>query len=605
MTKLSDRFRSNVAILEGRPVIELLLLVGDESKGCKQEALDMLLLRDFDTIYPTLEHGVRNNALADLRNGAMEVLVHFGRQSVPRLVELLHDKDEEVRNFSTVMLGDIASRDAVEPLIAALNDPDANVRHGAAEALGRIGDRSALLPLLKLLREDFWQQYPALAAIREMRDNRAVPYLLPLVNDEMLGEPAIEALATIGDPRAVPSLVALLTTASSLRSAAAVRAIYSICTGEAERGAGAFTLHQSLEPVTVVEKLRQLAGAEDEATATAARALLDLRDGIHNPPADSSISAGAIVGGEQGVGPGIVNNVQVQASLADLDSGVPLEVVLNRAHSAGASLEQAIIDALGRKGTSDAVEALLALLERFDNPRHVEFAIVHALAAATPCGHIAGNGLRPFANHPDPDMRRLTLQALTSLDPGEALPAVFRAVNDPHWSVRIEALKLLTGIGGDEAVDCLLAALVDTDVLVRKNAVAGLGKLGSMKAVVPLVNLLCDKEVGRGAFDALLALGETALPELHAYAGKGSLEVRERVIDLVGRYGSKSSIPVLGELANDSHPAIRLAVIHAFWNCHDSSVLPVLSRLHDNDPDPDVRHAAMVVKSGLDRETER
>lgn len=602
MDKLSERFRSTAERLEGLPVIELILLVGDETKGCKQEVLDMLLARDFDTIYPVLERSVRNNALADLRNGAMEVLVHFGRQSVPRLVELLHDNDEEVRNFSTVMLGDIASRDAVTPLIAALNDPDANVRHGAAEALGRIGDRSALLPLLKLLQEDFWQQYPALAAIREMRDNRAVPYLLPLVNDEMLGEPAIEALATIGDGRAVPSLVALLVAASSSRSAAAARAIHVICCGEAGKETAGFSLHQLLDSVNVVEKLRQLADAEDDATAEAAHALLEL---CERPPAGSSMTVGSHASDEPGASTGLPDNEHVQAALAAFESGVPLEEVLQYARTSDASLEQAIIEALGRKGTCSVVEALLGLLERCDLPRHVEFAIVHALAMASPCGHVAVNGLKQFTAHPDPDMRRLTLQAVACLDTTTALPAIFHAVDDPHWSVRIEALKLLAGFGGKQAVDILLTALDDPDVLVRKNAAAGLGKLGSVKAVVPLVNLLCDNEVGRGAFDALLALGETALPELHAQAENGSLEVRERVIDLVGRQGSKTSLPVLRELANDSHPIIRLAVVHAFWNCHDSSVLPILSRMHGHDPDPDVRHAAMVIKSALDGETER
>ncbi|MBT0653191.1 HEAT repeat domain-containing protein [Geomobilimonas luticola] len=601
MDKLSERFSSIAERLEGLPVIELLLLVGDEAKGCKQEVLDMLLTRDFDTIYPVLERSVRNNALADLRNGAMEVLVHFGRQSVPRLIELLHDKDEEVRNFSTVMLGDIASRDAVTPLIDALNDPDANVRHGAAEALGRIGDRSALLPLLKLLQEDFWQQYPALAAIREMRDNRAVPYLLPLVNDEMLGEPAIEALATIGDRRAVPSLVAVLTGASPARSAAAARALRGICCGDAGREMSGCSSHPLLASVNVVEKLRQLADAGDGATAEAARALLELSEG---PPAASS-TAGSLADDEPAAGTGLPDNEQVQAALAAFESGVPLEEVLQNARTSDASLEQAIIATLGRKGTCSVVEALLALLERGDLPRHVEFAIVHALATASPCGHVAVNGLMQCTDHPDPDMRRLTLHAVACLDTPAALPAIFRGVDDPHWSVRIEALKLLAGIGGDEAVGALLMALDDTDVLVRKNAVAGLGKLGSMKAVVPLVNLLCDKEIGRGAFDALLAFGETALPELHTQAKSGSLEVRERVIDLVGRQGAKTSLPVLRELANDSHPVIRLAVIHAFWNCHDSSVLSILSRMHDNDPDPDVRHAAMVIKAGLDGETER
>ena len=607
MAKLSDRFRSDAARLEGRPVIELLLLVGDESKGCRQEALDLLLDRDFGTIYPTLEHAVRNNALADLRNGAMEVLVHFGRQSVPHLIDLLHDEDEEVRNFSTVMLGDIATRDAVEPLIAALNDPDANVRHGAAEALGRIGDRSALLPLLKLLGEDFWQQYPALAAIREMRDNRAVPYLLPLINDEMLGEPAIEALAAIGDSRALPSLAALLVTLSS-RSAAAVRAICAICSSEAGQGREPALkpplFKDLLTSAPVEENLQRFAGGpETDATATAARALLEMRDGKSKLPFGDTIPKGPLADHPSVGIASTTEDATIKAALAEIEAGLPLEAVLVNARSAGNGLEQTIIETVGRQGKGDVVESLLALLEKPDNPRHVDFAILHALAAAHPGRPAAVNRLEPFTDHPDPDMRRLALQALTGLNSSEALPALTSATADHHWSVRMEALRLLPRIDIKRAEDSLLAALDDTDILVRKSAVTGLGELGSLKAVVPLVNLLCDNEVGRVAFDALLTIGEAALPELHAYARSSSLEVRERVIDVVGRLASTTSIPLLRELAADPHPAIRMAVIHAFWNCHDSSVLPILSHLNDNDPVPEVRHASMVVSKGLDVET--
>ncbi len=608
MARLSDRFRSDAARLEGRPVIELLLLVGDESKGCRQEALDLLLDRDFDAIYPTLEHAVRNNALADLRNGAMEVLVHFGRKSVPHLVDLLHDGDEEVRNFSTVMLGDIAVRDAVEPLIAALNDPDANVRHGAAEALGRIGDRSALLPLLKLLGEDFWQQYPALAAIREMRDNRAVPYLLPLVNDGMLGEPAIEALAAIGDGRALPSLAALLVTPSS-RSETAVRAICTICIGEG--GEGRESAQKSprfrslLESAPVEENLRRLAdGPEADATATAARTLLEIRDGVYKRPSGNTSHEGPMAGHPSVGNVSSIEDATVKAALAEIEAGIPLDVVLMNARSAGDGVEQAIIEAVGRQGNGNAVESLLALLEKPDNRRHVDFAIVHALAASHPGRPVAVNRLKPFTDHPDPDLRRLALQALTGLNTTEALPALIIATADRHWSVRMEALRLLPRVDVKRAEDSLLAALCDSDVLVRKSVIAELGKLGSLKAVVPLVNLLSDNEVGRGAFDALLTIGEAALPELHAHARSSSLEVREWVIDLIGRLGSKKSIPLLRELADSPQSTIRMAVIHAFWNCHDSSVPPILSRLHVNDPAPEVRYAAMVVSTGLDGEVQ-
>jgi HEAT repeat protein len=118
-------------------VQELLLLVADAAHGRKSEAVEVLLRRGLEEDYPALEEAVRDHHNADLRNGAMEVLVAFGEAAVPGLSRLLADRDEELRNLSAVMLGNIGSRLAVSALIEALEDRDANVAHGAAEALGK------------------------------------------------------------------------------------------------------------------------------------------------------------------------------------------------------------------------------------------------------------------------------------------------------------------------------------------------------------------------------------------------------------------------------------------------------------------------------------
>lgn len=182
----------------GATIEELLLLIGDKDRGLKPEAMDLLMKMGLDAIYHVIERSVRDDGNADLRNGAMEALVAFGEQAVPRLFQLLEDGNEEVRNFSTVMLGNIGHREAVAPLVRALKDPDVNVRHGAAEALGKIGDRGAFVPLLELLYEEFWVRYAAIEALGEIRDKRAVPYLLELADDGLLKEPVRAALKKIG-----------------------------------------------------------------------------------------------------------------------------------------------------------------------------------------------------------------------------------------------------------------------------------------------------------------------------------------------------------------------------------------------------------------------
>jgi HEAT repeat protein len=156
---------------------EQLQLIGDSDKGGRQRALENMLSMGLDVVYPAIENAIRDDSDADLRNGAMEMLVKFGPAALPKLFGLLVDENEEVRNFSTVMLGEIGSSAALEPLINALDDPDVNVRCGAAEALGRIGDQRAIPPLLSLYRRHYWDKFYAAKALDKLNTNWASIYL--------------------------------------------------------------------------------------------------------------------------------------------------------------------------------------------------------------------------------------------------------------------------------------------------------------------------------------------------------------------------------------------------------------------------------------------
>jgi HEAT repeat protein len=186
-----------------------LLLVGDADKGEKAQAIDRIVAMGLEAVYPAIESAIRDDDHADLRNGAMEILVGFGTEALPRLFGLLRDDNEEVRNFAAVMLGSVGSSAAVGPLVRALDDPDTNVRHAAAEALGKIKDDAAIDPLLKLLNEGFWHQYAAIHALGEIGAPGALPHLIELLHDDALVEPVVEALEKIGDPRALAPLMEL------------------------------------------------------------------------------------------------------------------------------------------------------------------------------------------------------------------------------------------------------------------------------------------------------------------------------------------------------------------------------------------------------------
>ena len=161
-------------------------------------------------VYFVLEQALRNDAEANLRNAAMELYVSFGSRSLPRLVMLLQDANEEVRTFAAVMLGTLGDREAVPALINALVDADLNVKHAAAESLGRIRDVRAVLPLIDTLTGDMWLQFPAAMALGELADSRAVGPLVALLEMPGANMPAIQALGKIGDPVALGPLGKLL-----------------------------------------------------------------------------------------------------------------------------------------------------------------------------------------------------------------------------------------------------------------------------------------------------------------------------------------------------------------------------------------------------------
>lgn len=176
----------------------------------KEKVISLFQSRPDELVYPVLESGVRDDDNAGLRNAAMEIYVGLGLRSLPRLLALLKDSNEEVRCFSAVMLGNLKERDAVPGLIDALGDPDLNVKHAAAEALGRIKDARAVLPLIDALKSDMWLQFPAAVALGELGDPRAVQPLVELLDMPGANVPAIQALGKIGDPSAIEPLCPFL-----------------------------------------------------------------------------------------------------------------------------------------------------------------------------------------------------------------------------------------------------------------------------------------------------------------------------------------------------------------------------------------------------------
>jgi HEAT repeat protein len=619
--------------LQGRPAAELLLLVGDADRGCKTEAVEFLLGQGLQANLDVFEAAVRNDDEADLRNGAMEMLVRFGEESVPRLSALLFDENEQLRNFSAVMLGDIASRSAVDPLIRSLADADPNVSHAAAEALGKIGDRAAVQPLLALLDGELWLQFPAVTALGALRDHRAVPRLLMLLDDALLALPAAEALGRIGDPRALQPLAGLLPAAGAALAGTIARALVEINRSVNDRLNFKNTLSdpeplKNLVPPRGVAKLRSLLrSARDPEPVEAAVTLLGwlgevaalddffslLGDERYLPVVESAIvSLGGAAGKELSAALEAGNDPARLVALRSLRwLGVPCRAadLAPLISSPNEPLQIEALETLKEFPREELLPAVFSVVERgsdaasrkgcealgrFPLAPVREFLVSLARSqdpllrrrCALLLGEIPGCGesscLEALAGDPEPSVRRAALQSIGLQRVPSGIPLLSRGLSDCDELVRESAVMAAAEFGAPLLCDEIIALLGSGSEMLDYAAIRALGAMGAPEAGPALVALLADSQVPRQVAYALLdALGKICYPEAsepvsRCYLKHADPDFRRLAVETLGKLGGCRSLRGVEEAAGDPHWSVRIAALDVLGRIGGADQLPLL-----------------------------
>jgi len=644
MAEIFDHLPRAAAALHGKSVAELLLLVADDDQGLKPDAMERLLSMDYGMIYPHLEYGVRNHDNADLRNGAMEVLVTCGRLSVPHLIKLLKDEDSEVRNFAAVMLGDIGNREAVGALVHALGDRDVNVCHGAAEALGKIGDRAALLPLLELLKGDFWLQYAAITAISAMRDFRAVPHLLNLLDNELLAGTVMQALGEIGDPRALFPLCNILPYLEDTLAGQAARAIVAISRQSNE----ALKYKNSLTEFSQPGQLRQLVTAKgigklhalldkraDRETVEAAVTLLGwvgdssaldafyplLDNPDYMPIVESAIlslgapaAAGLLAAlehpndnvllvalrslrwlGERGADRLLARyitspNEAIQIEVLETVKNCPAEEMLP-------GLYELLLQG------SDAISSLAAeALGCFPLSRLRQFLVAITASAETSKRKLAARLLgcletggvmdifTILAADTEPEVRCEALKAAGQQKMTDALPILGQALSDPEVNVREAAVIALAEFGTAHFTAELLLLLHEDDEQLDYAVIRALGMMGAAEAGSTLLAYLLDGKVPRNLeYSIMETLGRINCTAASAMISSRYLQhpdpdLRRVAVETLGKLGDRQSLDGVARAAQDPHWSVRVAALHVLGRIGGAGELPLLlAAMEDKD----------------------
>jgi HEAT repeat protein len=125
---------------------------------------------------------------------------------VARVYQEAKNDDPRIRQYLSMVLGNLGDKRATPLLIDALADRAPETRIYAALALGRLRDPAAVPPLVKAFTDDERDVRKAAAyALGEMRDPRALPALVGALQDPIadVRYNAAIAVARFGDTRSI------------------------------------------------------------------------------------------------------------------------------------------------------------------------------------------------------------------------------------------------------------------------------------------------------------------------------------------------------------------------------------------------------------------
>ncbi len=392
-----------------------------------------------------------------------------------------------------------AARPGFDDLLANLKSPNTKTRQEAAAALGKSRRREAVLPLAALVRDPEPKvRLEVVRALRELRDLAAVPALVTSMGD---GDPKVRE-------EAIGALVEVY--AESPRSGP-VQGFLDIFSDEYDRS--------SVLPFTNVDPsvYKALAAAlRDERgdireEAALALGILDGRGAVRDLTAALQ-DPEASVRGAAATAIGKVGSAEDGKALIPL-LGDESETVRKR-----------VLKALG---VLKVKEAGPALREMYDNNRRKEMGL-KALACLSRIGDPSqGDLFRELIQDPDPERKRLAIEALGRISDASMLPAFTK----DYQRERNDELKLAYSFS--------------------------LTMLGNRAFLDSLVLCLPSKTLGRRCRGYIQEMGREVLPELYPYLGDPEADVRAELCDIVAGFGDPASLAKLTPLVND--PSTKVA----------------------------------------------
>jgi len=569
-----------------------------------------------------LEDEDANVAAAAAR--ALSKLGVHGRSQVPRLIRLLEHPQADRRLSAAGALIAVGTagdaRRTLRPLVRELHaEADdfggyVRPRERALELLGRLGTpaRGAVPDVVSVLRENVGPDLCAAAAEALLSIDRrtavrvALPVLLKQLkmyweNHEPCPAAIFRAVGAFGPSAgdAVPALLQRLSQEpSSLarRQAAAAVALVRVDRAAAAKCDAALAdlmVQLSKVPPPFVPKLGVLGVRARDVVEFMGEAtdLLSL-EVVPSAPDDGAASAEAAAAlrrlGRAAV-PVLMSKVRdremfdngVAAAAARLlaEMGAPgVHALLRLTGHHDREIRGRAVVALRYVRPGELGRAVRELVRIIgdESESHVFLAAVDSLSVVAPSAGVRDvevvGPLVELLGQESRSLRVAAAEALAALGPEgiEALPALRRALRDPHWRVRYSALLAL-GRMGPAAEPDLLGALNDEDYWMRMAAVDGLARRAAARPEVAaaLRRMLDDPapqvrvEAARALIRARADVRGEAGGALVALVGSRNMWVQLRAMDGLGEVSPRpaGAVEAVASATRASAPTVRWSAV--------------------------------------------
>jgi HEAT repeat protein len=683
LTDSDEEVRMFVATILGdvrdpQAVEDLIDALRDQDENVRHAAAESLgKIRDARAVGPLLDCLHQDFWL---QYPAVIALGNIGDTSATiRLIEFLDD--EMLRQAVIEALGKIADVSAIPVLTNILSHRDPSVRNDAIAALVSIQrqikpdgtclpsikkalDRDELIGhlLASLQDPDLEVKKNAIIALGWLREQKAVPGLVPMLLDYDLEEYVVGSLVAIGED-ALPGLISGLAIPDPKIRASLIRCLdwighldgikaclpFLASENKEVRYSAIMAMAGALENEEIENALLRLLLDPDPeiqallveimAKSRSERLIAKLLPELASPSPQQRYWAIQIISrlknpaAYEALQPRLEDTsdkVRAEAykALALIKTGpLSVEILRQGLRDQSPTVRQAVArcvrdgsDAIVNHRLTDLLqdpdpEVRLAAIEALG--RIGDAALVEALVASfaggnkqqrlatiRALGNIPAKSCAHFLvdllKEPDPDLKRTALESLGTIKDKRSVPNLIVALDDSDWGVRSAAISALAAIGDQRCSARLLEKLEDPEDIIKKEAILALGQLRYVSAVNSILPLVHNEGLQAEVISSLGKLGIPDFDQFSEFFKRSNTRLKCLLVDLLGRLRDPRAVDFLARVFEDEFFTVRCRAAKALGELGDLKAISALLKAQKEDPSEEVQKEAILALKKLD-----